>query len=320
MTDTRYRRREIDGEDEIDLTELLRIFWRKRLLIGLTALAFASAASITALIVPKWYTASALLSPAEGNSPGLGGASSAMAQYSGLASLVGISMPQNEKKQESIALLSSTLITEQFIRKYNLLPVLYGSRWDAARNRWRDGARVPTVWQGSEYLQRKIMNVADNAKTGLINLRITWKNPDVAATWATQLVELTNEYAQQKAIARASRDIAFLSQQAETTKYMEERQDVFTIMQGELTKEMLAEGTHEYALAVIDPAIAPEKPSFPRPVLWIVLALSAGLATGCLVTLIQYNMANSTLEENTDHRAARDALAAKDAAAASSSH
>lgn len=293
MIDTSTRRHAISSEDEIDLRRLLRIFWKKRMLIAVTTLLFGGTALILALVVPKKYTAETLLMPVEGSSGALGGASSMLAKYSGLASLVGISMPGNKKGQEYIALLKSTLITESFIRKYSLLPILYSDRWDPAQNRWRPSARIPTLWEGSQYFKKKIRSITENDRTGLVTLRIDWKNPVVAARWANALVQLTNEYARHKAVDKAIRDIAFLDAQAAETKYVEERQDIFSIIQGELTKEMLAKGADEYALKVIDPAFAPEKPTFPKPILWTVLGLCVGVMLGCGYALLNVDTTNA---------------------------
>jgi uncharacterized protein involved in exopolysaccharide biosynthesis len=284
---------QVTDVDEIDLKELLAIFWRRRLVITAFAVIVAIAALGLALVLPKKYSASTLLIPVEGHSSGLGAGGSLLSRYQGLASMVGISVPGSEKAEESIALLKSTLITEKFLRQENLLPVLYSSRWNTAKKTWRHGAVAPTLWQASQYFKKKIRHVARDTKTGLVKLSIEWKNPKLAANWANALVRLTNNYAREKAIARARRDIAFLNSQATKTPYVEERQGIFSIMQAELTKEMLAKGSEEYALKVIDPAFAPEVPVFPRPLLWTVLALFLGAAIGCVYVLIRHQAAES---------------------------
>src|SRR6185437_12994794 len=280
-----------DG-DELDLRELLSVLWRQRLLLIVPAVVLAGAVLALALVLPKEYTAKTVLSSVEDSSGsfGGGGMGSMVSQYKGLASLAGISMPQDQKKEEAIALLKSTAITEEFIREENLLPVLYSKRWNPATKQWRKGDRVPSLWQGSQYFKQKIRAVTDDAKTGLIELDITWSDPVVAAQWANGLVQLTNKYSQQKAVGFAKRHIAFLSQKAQQTPYVDEREGIFAIMENQLTNEMIAEGTDEYDLNVIDPAFAPEKPDYPRPVLWTSLAFLAGLAIGSLGVLVRYNL------------------------------
>ena len=280
---------EVTGQDEIDLRALLSIFWRRRMVVLTFAVVTALAALALALILQKKYVASTLLIPVHANSPGLGSAGSLLSRYSGFASLVGISIPGNEKAEESIALLKSTLITERFLTNENLLPVLYNSRWNSVKHDWRKGTHIPTLWEASQYFKKKIRHVTRDSKTGLVKLSIEWKNPIQAAVWANALVRLTNDYAKQKAIATAKRDIAFLDAQAAATPYVEERQGIFSILQTELTKEMLAKGSKEYVLKVIDPAFAPEKPEFPKPLLWVILGLFVGGAFGCIYALISHH-------------------------------
>ena len=292
MTDSISRSREISDEDEIDLKELLGIFWRRRLLISAVALACFSSALILAFVMPKKYTATTVLQPVQSTSSGMGGAGSFLSEYKGLASLAGVSMPGDLRKEKAIALLKSRLIAEKFIRTEDLLPTLYSSRWNARQNKWRVGIHVPTLWEGSQYL-KKIARVSEDSKTGLVKLSVTWKNSAVAAKWANDLVALTNEFAQNQAVQRARRDIRFLDRQAKKTQYVEERQGIFSIMQDELTKEMMAKGTRQYLLTVIDPAFAPEKPSFPKPILWSILGLLVGFVCGCTYALARYQAVRS---------------------------
>jgi uncharacterized protein involved in exopolysaccharide biosynthesis len=48
-------------------------------------------------------------------------------------------------------------------------------------------------------------------------------------------------------------------------------------MQTEISREMLARGSDEYALKVIDPAIAPDDESSPQIVLWALLGVFGGV-------------------------------------------
>jgi uncharacterized protein involved in exopolysaccharide biosynthesis len=281
MTQQNWRSRELPEDDEINLRELFRIFWGRRLTVAIVALTCGGVALATALLIPKKYTASMVLAPVGSDMEQLGGAGSSASEFKGLASMMGIDIQGNDEKEESIALLKSNVITRRFIQDGNLLPVIYSNRWDAARGRWRSGVHVPTLWEGSQYFEKKIESVEEDAKTGLVKLSIKWKNPAQAADWANELVATTNGYSRQKAVSEAQRDISFLKGQAAGTQDVEEREDIFSIMETELTKEMLAKGSDEYSLKVVDPAFAPEKPSFPQPILWTIGGLFVGALIGC---------------------------------------
>lgn len=232
--------------------------------------------------------------PSEGSSGEMGGAGSLLSRFGGIASLVGISTPGGQKSKEYLALLESTLITQKFISKFGLLPILYAKKWDVAKNDWRSGVRVPTLWEASQYFKSKIRHVSRNSETGLVTLSITWNNPRVAADWANSLVRITNDYAQLKAVNRARREIEFLNEQAVSTKYVEERKVAFSILENELTQEMIAKGADDYALKVIDPAFAPERPTFPKPILWALLGFLVGAVSGCGYALVRHPILDST--------------------------
>jgi uncharacterized protein involved in exopolysaccharide biosynthesis len=110
-----------------------------------------------------------------------------------------------------------------------------------------------------------------------VTLTITWTDPKVAAQWANGLAELTNNYLRQKAISESERNIAYLNDQLAKTSVVALRDSIYSLMESEIKKQMLARGTNEYALKVIDPAVPPEKPTSPKAMLWILMAFCAGL-------------------------------------------
>ena len=78
-------------DDEIDVKELLAALWAEKIVIFAITF-FAAVASVGySLSLPNIYQSSALLSPTEGSDGGLGGL---LNQYSGLASIAGVSLPQ----------------------------------------------------------------------------------------------------------------------------------------------------------------------------------------------------------------------------------
>jgi uncharacterized protein involved in exopolysaccharide biosynthesis len=66
---------------------------------------------------------------------------------------------------------------------------------------------------------------------------------------------------------------------------VELRSVIYSLIESEIKKAMLARGDIEFALRVVDPAVVPEKPSSPKRWLWMLgggilgfaLSLSAGL-------------------------------------------
>lgn len=262
-----------------------------------TILAFVAVFTLVGVLAGvfghKEYKATIVLLPvsdSEGGSRlGGGGLSSLASEYSGLASLAGISLPESGMKDEAMAVLQSQLLTRQYIQQNNLLPILFAPIWDPVSKRWKvqDPRKVPTLWTANVYFKNRVRSVVDDKKTGMVEMTIEWKDPILAAEWANGLVALTNSYLRNKAISESQRNIAYLDDLVAKTSVVQEQQVVYMLMEQQIDKEMVAKDREEYALKVIDPAFPPEKPSSGGPVLLGLLGFMLGLLFGTIVVFVK---------------------------------
>jgi uncharacterized protein involved in exopolysaccharide biosynthesis len=277
-------------QNELTAQKQIAALWRaKWLILGATAVC-AAAAATAAILLPKEYEATVEVSP---GSPDKGGSfGSSTSDLGGLAALAGISLGNDSVKSEAIAVLQSESLTEGYIQKNNLLPIIYSKDWDAKTNSWRTAkaARTRTLWMANRDFERSIRKVTSNAKTGLVTLKITWRDPRLAAQWANGLVRMANDALREKATELAERNIAYLNGEAAKTNVVEMRQAIFTIMQKELTKAMIARGSEEYGFKVIDAATVAELPSFPRKTVWTLAGAVGGLLLSVTVVSIRSNL------------------------------
>jgi uncharacterized protein involved in exopolysaccharide biosynthesis len=277
------------ADDEISLKEIAYILQRYKWRVILVTVLFAGLAGLAAWVFPNTYQANIIVS-AVTNTPGSSGSGaglgSVVSQFSGLASLAGLAIGGDSKKFESVAVLQSETLIEGYIRDNNLLPVLYPKLWDAAGKRWKvsNPEKVPTVWKATQRFKHSIANVSTDTKTGLVTLTITWKNAHLAAKWANDLVSKTNDYLRAKAIVESDRNIAYLNAEVVKTDVVGVKTAIFSVLQNEISKEMLARGSDEYALKVVDPAIAPEEPYSPKPVMWVLIGVFSGLLV-CVIAV-----------------------------------
>lgn len=278
-----------DSGGDISLDDTISILWRRKWLILGVSLAFAAAAGVAALVVPKSYVASAIVAPVSSSQGGGGGGGlgALASSFGGLASLAGVALPGDSKKFEALAVLQSENLTERYIRDNNLVPIIFYRKWDSDRGRWKvtDPSKIPTVWWANDYFKKKIRAVSNDTKTGLATITITWTDPKLAAKWTNDLIKLTNEYMRTKAIQESEVNLAYLNEQALKTSEVAIRQGIYGLIQDEIGKVMLAKGSEEYALKVIDPAVAPEKPFSPQPVAWILFGSFGGLLVSILIVL-----------------------------------
>jgi uncharacterized protein involved in exopolysaccharide biosynthesis len=278
--------------DEISVKEAFRILWKGRFLIVGITFAIVLATGATALIAKKKYDAIIIVSPVADDSSG-SRLSSLVSQVGGLSALSGFAgLPggTNTQKAETIAVLQSEKLTESFIQNNNLLPVLYSDKWDALRQTWKvnNPKTVPTLWKANGYFRTNVRAVATDTKTGLVTLTIRWEDPKLAAKWANDLVKMANDYLRKKTMDEAERNIGYLSDQAARTEAVGVKEGIYAILQNEIKKMMLARGSEEYALKVIDPAVPPEKAATPRPILWTAMALFSGLFLSIAIVIARH--------------------------------
>jgi uncharacterized protein involved in exopolysaccharide biosynthesis len=276
---SQYVNRRVNA-DQPTFKDLVLVLRGRLILIGSITLAFGIVAGVVAYVSPKWYEAAVVLSPVStsaSSSFGTSGGSSGLGGLGGLAALAGLSIGNDSKKSESVATLVSEAVTERYIQDNNLLPIIYEKKWDAARHTWKKiDKNTPTLWKTYQYFKKSLRNVETDSKTGIISLKITWKDPALAATWANGLADLTNQVLREKAIRESERNIEYLSNEAAKTSIVEARQAIYSIMQGEINRAMLARGADEYAFKIIDPARTPERKTSPITTLWAVVGLFLG--------------------------------------------
>ena len=275
----------------ISLRDILTLLRQKRWTIIMVTFVLTVATTALTYFVDDKFQASIVVSPVSDESGGgrLGGLASLASQLGGLGSL-GLSMPGNMQKAETIAILQSEALTERYITDNNLLPLLYDRQWDSAKHTWKDmpPEKMPTLWKANRYFKGKIRSVLTDSKTGLVTMTISWKSPQQVAEWANGLVKLTNDYLRSRAIEDSERNIAYLKDQLTKTSIIGVQTAINTLLESEMKKAMLAQGSREYALKVIDPAVVPEKRSSPVPVLWILTGFLLGLSGSILVILLSH--------------------------------
>jgi uncharacterized protein involved in exopolysaccharide biosynthesis len=280
------------AQEEISLGDVTRVVRRAKWLI--LALGFIGAALGYALahLMPKEYEATITVSPVSATADsshsggGLNGLGSALG---GLASsLTGMGLQTDTKKAETVAVLQSRALTERYISENNLLPLLYPRAWDSQRHTWNvtDPTKRPTLWKANQYFRGKVREVTTENKTGLVTMAIKWRDPHLAADWANGLVRMTNDYLRGKAIEESERNVRYLNEQALKVDTVGEKQAIYYLLENEINDEMLARGSIEYALKVIDPAQAPERASSPQPIIWTVVG-------GCLGGLLAFLVAGT---------------------------
>jgi uncharacterized protein involved in exopolysaccharide biosynthesis len=237
---------------------------RNWVVIATAALLGAIAAFSASFFMTKVYRGEVLLAAVHDDSSPL---KSAMSGIGAIASLAGMDVGKmDDQTPEFIATLSSRVLVEQFIADNNLLPLLFAKRWDPERKSWRAGMKVPTLQDGFLVFSKGMLSVVEDKQTQLITVRVDWKDPVLAAKWANELVDRVNQLARQRAMHDTEVSVNYLNRELATTQAVEIRQSIFSVLETEINKRMMAATRADFAFRVIDPAQAAEPNHFVRPI------------------------------------------------------
>jgi uncharacterized protein involved in exopolysaccharide biosynthesis len=259
----------LSDEDEIDLLVLSRTLlqaWKS--IVGITIFCIGIAI-VYALYVPEVFKAETLLAPAQEKKSG---ASSALSQFGGLAAMAGISVPDSSNVEQVIATLNSRKFLGEYIQKKKLMPILFKEIWDTDNQAWmvKSAEDEPTEQKAIQSL-KACLSVYEDKKSGLITLSVSWKDPKVAAHWANDLVEQLNVQLREQAIADSNKRVGYLQQELAKTTLQDMRAVLYNLLESEKQKAMLANVNEDFALEVIDPAVAPEIREKPKRKLIVAL-------------------------------------------------
>ena len=162
-------------DDEIDLLELLALFWRRKWLIVVVTTLCAAGGVAYALLAQQWWRAEVVMTQTDSKQ-----VSGGLAQLGGLASLAGINIGAGGGSQNSVAVLKSKDFAREFIEDNQLLPVLLADRMDI---------QPPVdIRDAVDYFDKDVRAIADDKKSGLITLSVTWTDDALATDWANHLL------------------------------------------------------------------------------------------------------------------------------------
>jgi uncharacterized protein involved in exopolysaccharide biosynthesis len=257
-------------EGEIDPLELIRTLFQEWMTIVVIIFICVSLGVAYTFYAPVVYKAEILLAPASEEKPD---PFPALSQFGGLAAMAGISIPSDSNVEQVVATLQSRKFLRQYIDSKNLLPLLFAEVWDAESQTWLVETQddEPTEQKAVESFN-SILSVIENKKSGLINLSISWEDPNIAAEWANDLVKQLNEQLREKAIADSQKRVGYLEQELAKTTLHGMRAVLYKLLETEKQKAMLANVNEDFALEVIDPAVAPESREKPKGKLIVALS------------------------------------------------
>jgi len=272
---------EVDGDSQIDLIEVGRAVWRRKWWVaGFTALC-TSLAVAYALLATQWYRAEAILMPRESRSgSGLVGQ---LAQFGDIAGLAGLGGLGQSAKQEPMGVLKSQGFARRFIEQNDLVEVIANEMTRTPRG---GNSEQPDVREVVDRFTRSILVITEDKKGDLVKVAVEWKDPSTAVDWANKLAIQVNDEMRSRAQVEAGRNIDYLRGQLEQTETVSLQQAIARLLEAEMQKMMLAQGTDQYAFRIVDEAQPPVRRARPKRTLIVMLTFMSALLVSALAAVV----------------------------------
>lgn len=289
----------IDRNDEIDLRDLYSSILKRKLLIASSSFLFALIALLISLFfLPDIYKSEALLFPADNSQ-----SNNMLSQYSGIASIAGISMPsqKGDKTSEAIERIKSyEFFSKYFLKAIQLQDLMAISRWDSSSNKiiydkklfnsksrkWTSKEVIPST-QEAYKTYREIMSASQNDKSRFILISIKHQSPNLAKEWTGKIIQLINESMRDADKNKSLKSLEFLNNEASKVTYEHLRKAVSVLQQEQMKSLMLVEANEEYVFKIINSPIAPELKYGPKRLILIIASAFFGFVLGVMYVLIE---------------------------------
>jgi LPS O-antigen subunit length determinant protein (WzzB/FepE family) len=293
-------------DNEILLRELIATLWLNKKFIVIFTSFFALASVLYSLSLTNIYTAKTLLGPTTSSS-----SSGALSQFSGLASMAGINLPQGGSENQldvALSLVTSKKLLDRLKLYESFLPDLLAAKsWDIQTNnvtydpalydkknkQWVRKVSLPfqQIPSSQEALMKflDLVSISIDKKTQLMNLNVRHLSPVVAQQWSFWIVKEINAILADMQITKSQASIDYLNSQIKITPYAELRTMFYTLIQESTQNMMLAEVNPEYVLTTIDPPVIPEIKSEPkRAVICILSTLLGGMLSILIILVLKF--------------------------------
>ena len=284
-----------ETNNEVELSELVSVLWNKKFFIFSISTLFAFISILYALSLPNMYISSALLYPADNKDSG----SSMLGQYSGMASLAGISLASSgsDRSVEAIERIRSyDFFSKFFLPEISLQDLVAQDRWDASKNKlsydeeifdnklnkWIDG--IPSH-QAAYKIYNDKLTISRDKKTFFVYISIKHKSPYIAQEWTEKIIKKINSSMRDEDKNIASKSVDFLNNQVQKVNYADIRQAIASLQESQMQSLMLIEANEDYIFRILDSPIVPEKKSEPRRSTIVILGTILGFFLSLIVSL-----------------------------------
>lgn len=297
-----------DLDDEINLPEMFFALVQGKRIITYVTSFFFLIGIIYSLLLPNIYKAEALLAPVDESSSLISGA---LSQYSGLAGLAGISLPDGDtgsNSKKANELMNSLSFFEDHIISKIFLPNLMAVEfWDREQdtivydesiykedsNTWvRDFSYpqklIPSAQESFKEFKDHHFSLIEDKITGYFVLSIEHQSPSIAKKWVEVIFEEVNSFYRKKDKEQSEKAVDYLNKQMSKTSLSEVRTLTAQVLQKEIQKLALVEANEDYVFEYIYPPSLMEEKSEPLRLLIVIFFTLLGVILGIIGVLFRH--------------------------------
>lgn len=263
--------------DEIDLIELIGYLWSKKVFIVCFSGFFSVIAIIYSLMVtPLWDVTGSVRETTVQNQMQI------PSSIGAAASLFGVDIGSGQASS-NLPFLQSRAVVENFIIENDLLPVLFE---DLDEEVFAELTQDQLIYAAVTEFLNEVLTINQDLASGLIEVIIRWKDPEIAYQWNLGLIELANREIRDNDLRLAENFYSYLNSELSATNSVELRQSIASMIEAQMQTIMLANADAEYAFTYIDPPRIPDMRAYPRRSLMVILSFIASLFVSVIVLLV----------------------------------
>ncbi len=306
---------------QTDLVLVTQLLWLQRRLIAAIA-GFCVLLMIAYLHIADFkYTASLTVLPPQSMGET---SSSKLSRLGGLASLAGVRLPQDSSSLQFLKYVETlhsyetaqTLLTQPDITKR-----IFEQDWDQPTKSWKEPQnmgrpvinlvkrligvpvfawRAPNAAGLQEFLSRHVV-IYEDPKKPIVTVSFENRDPAFAVEFLTTLHQAVETRLRTSSQARTKANISYLAAKLKTVVVTEHRTALSEALGEQERALMLAESNAPFAAEPIGGVNISDRPTSPRPLLFLIGSCIVGLMFGALFVLVRaYAQSQKSVERTAD--------------------
>jgi uncharacterized protein involved in exopolysaccharide biosynthesis len=288
---------------EMELTEILRLGTRRRVLIGIILTLFLAGYFTYIRTATFKYVAELKVMPAQSSEGLLQGG------LSGLAAAAGLRIGQGSASSPFLIYptqIRSRELADALSKDQKLMQSLFSQNWNAEKGQWQEKTTtvgelkkavkrilgIPVyAWQppaGSD-VQKLIENfieIKEDKLTQIVTIRFASSNPTFAKEFLWKIHQNADLILRQRSLRRANQNVKYLQQKLNNLDVASYRQALTDILVQQERFRMIASSNVAFAAEPLGPPYTPATPTRPRSSLILALTLLIGSITAFLTSLL----------------------------------